>query len=238
MGEVRRRCTERGAERNMMGVAAYSAMFEMWRGRLAEAAELAEEAVERAEQLGGRHADVIPRIVRAAAAAYAGRHTQARADAEAVLEAARECGAPRMTEWPLMTLGFVEVSLGAYDAAAATLEPLLARFSEIPGTEIMTAWYLPDAVESLLALGRFEEAEPLIEALERDGRRLGRTWMLAAGARCRAMWWAARNDLNAAGAAADAVRGSPHPAAGGPAAASPAPREGRGSDSARSGHGV
>ena len=57
---------------------------------------------------------------------------------------------------------------------------------------------MPDAVEALTALGRADEAEPLVEALERNGRTLDRAWMLAAGARGRAMVLGARGDVEAA----------------------------------------
>ncbi|MDT5018630.1 MAG: hypothetical protein QOD39_4790, partial [Mycobacterium sp.] len=65
-------------------------------------------------------------------------------------------------------------------------------------TEIFAASFLPDAVEALTALDRTDEAEPLVDALERNGRRLNRAWMLAVGARCRAMVLAARGDVEAA----------------------------------------
>ncbi len=51
-------------------------------------------------------------------------------------------------------------------------------------------------------MGRLDEAESLIERLERNGRRLDRPWMLAMGARGRAMLLAARGDLDGANAAA------------------------------------
>ena len=38
----------------------------------------------------------------------------------------------------------------------------------------------------------------LIEELEQNGARLGRSWMLAVGARCRSMWLAATGDIAAA----------------------------------------
>jgi DNA-binding CsgD family transcriptional regulator len=50
----------------------------------------------------------------------------------------------------------------------------------------------------MTALGRADEAEPLVEALQRNGDRVDRAWMLAVGARCRAMMLAARGDVNAA----------------------------------------
>jgi DNA-binding CsgD family transcriptional regulator len=66
---------------------------------------------------------------------------------------------------------------------------------------------VPDAVESLIQLGRLSEAEPLIEALENNGCRLDRPWMLAVGARCRAMLLAARGDLTAATESVEAAMG-------------------------------
>ncbi len=68
--------------------------------------------------------------------------------------------------------------------------------------EIFAASFVPDAVEALVALGRVTEAEPLADALERNGQRMNRAWMSAVGARCRAMVFAAQGDLDAAVAAA------------------------------------
>src|SRR4051794_41904416 len=62
-----------------------------------------------------------------------------------------------------------------------------------------SAAFLPDLLEALVALGRVDEAEPLVDALERNGRRLDRAWMLAVGARGRAMGQAARGEGDAAG---------------------------------------
>jgi DNA-binding CsgD family transcriptional regulator len=57
-------------------------------------------------------------------------------------------------------------------------------------------------VESLVALGRAADAEPLIAALEANGARLDRPWMLAVGARCRAMMLSDGGELDAAEGAA------------------------------------
>jgi DNA-binding CsgD family transcriptional regulator len=196
MAAVRDRCVERGAENDMMAISGYSTLIEMWRGNFAEAAQLAEDTMERAEQVGGSR--TIALTVRAAVAAYAGREQDARADAEAALAIARECGSPRLAEWPTMSLGFLEVSLGRYAEALSTLQPMLDIFDDLPGSEIMTATFVPDAVEAMVALGHHADAEPLIEALEHDGARLDRPWMLAVGARCRSMWLAVHGDVEAA----------------------------------------
>jgi DNA-binding CsgD family transcriptional regulator len=198
MLSVHARCLERGADRNMMAVAGYSALIEMWSGNFAMAATLADEAVECAQQLGGGSVDIIGLSIRAAVYAHAGREIEALADADAALRAAEVCGAPRMAEWPLMAKGFIEVSLAQYEEALVTLAPLVSRLGVTPGTEIMTGWYLPNAAEAMVALNRFDDAVPLIEALERNGAALDRPWMLAAGARCRAMWLAAKGEVDAA----------------------------------------
>ncbi|MBB5161602.1 LuxR family transcriptional regulator [Mycobacterium sp. AZCC_0083] len=198
MRAVYERCVERGADRNVLVVAEYCALIEMWSGNLTEAAVMADAAIERAQQLGGGTVDVIGLSIRAAVHAHAGHGTEALADVDAALRAAQACGAPRMTEWPLMAKGFMEVSLGRYDDAVVTFAPMVSRLGIIPGTEIMSGWYLPNAAEAMVALSRLDEAEPLIEALERNGAEHDRPWMLAAGARCRALWLAANGDVDAA----------------------------------------
>jgi len=195
---VRNRYIERGANSHIMFIDLHSTLIDIWRADYASAALTAEDATERAEQLGGDHMAVIAQAARAAVAAYTGRERDARTDAHAAIEGANRCGSPRLADQPVMTLGFLDVSLGNYAEALTTLQPLIARFNTLPGTEIVTAAFIPDAVEAMIALGHISEAGPLIEALEHNGRRLDRPWMLAVGARCRSMWLAARGDVEAA----------------------------------------
>jgi DNA-binding CsgD family transcriptional regulator len=77
------------------------------------------------------------------------------------------------------------------------LAPLLSALDP-SATEIFVAAFIPDAVEAMIALDRLAQAEPLVEALERNGGRLDRAWMLAVGARCRAMLLAAQGDVEVA----------------------------------------
>lgn len=199
---VRNRCIERGQDGHLSFVDLHSALIDVWRGHLSDAAHTAKDAMERAEQLGGDHPFVIADSIGAVVAAYAGREQEARSHARAAIERAGRCGSPRLADQAVMSLGFLEASLGNNADALTTLQPLLARFSTGPGTEIVSAAFLPDAIEAMVSLGRLEDAEPLIDALERHGRRLDRAWMLATGARCRSMLLAARGDV--AGATARA----------------------------------
>ncbi|BBX04551.1 LuxR family transcriptional regulator [Mycolicibacterium moriokaense] len=207
MSIVRRRCMHRGAETDLVSVAYYTTLMEVWRGRYTAAAALADETVERAQQLGGDPLQVVGTTMRAVVSAHTGRETETRTTATSAIELAERCGAPRLADWASISLGFLEVSLGNHAAAITALTPLIARFHNMPGTEIVTAGYVPDAVEALVSLGRHTDAEPMINAIEVNGRWLDRPWMLAIGARCRSMWLAAQGDIaGALGVAETALR--------------------------------
>lgn len=201
MQELQQHSLDRGADRDLLALADLGTLVELWRGRMDEATAFAQDAVERAEQVGGNHSLSVALGVRATVRAYAGQVDSARADAEAALELARRCGTTRMTWWPLGVLSFLEVSLGNYSQALTTLEPLLADYRVTPGRELYSAWFVPDAVEALVAVGRGAEAEPLIEELAVAGRRLDRAWMLAVAGRCQGIVLAARGEVDEAVAA-------------------------------------
>ena len=203
MAAIRRRCIESGEENELIFVAVHSALVEIWRGDFAEAALIAEDTEERAAQLGGDVPMFVAMTIRASVAAFAGREEAARHDTREALTASELCGANLLVVWTLTTLGFLEASLGNAPGTLAAVGPLLSRLDAAPdATEIPAASFVPDAVEALVRLGRLDEAEPLAKALERNGARLERSWMVAVGARCRAMLLAARGDLDAAALAA------------------------------------
>ena len=199
MRSVWRECDELGAESDLIFLTVHRVMIHLWRGHLAEAALVAEDAMQRALQLGGDFPLFVALTARAACGAYAGSDVDARRDAIEAITASERCGSRRLQEWPLRTLAFIEVSIGNYEAAVAAVEPLLHRLrAALDGTEFVTAGFVPDVIEAMIALGRHAEAEPLIDAFERNGRRLNRTWMLAEGARGRAMLLAVQGNLAAA----------------------------------------
>jgi hypothetical protein len=73
--------------------------------------------------------------------------------------------------WPLVTLGFVEVSGGDYPAALRALEPLIAAAPAMGYGEPTAAPFAPDAAEALIAVGRNDEARALVTQLLDNGRR-------------------------------------------------------------------
>ncbi|MDT5323168.1 MAG: hypothetical protein QOF25_320, partial [Mycobacterium sp.] len=199
LASIRRRCIERGEENELMFVAVHSVLLEIWRGNFTDATLIGEDTMERALQLGGDVPLFVAMTIRAALATFAGRESEARRDTSEALAASQRCGANLLVVWTLTTLGFLEVSLGNYDSALIAVGPLLSHLDAAPNaTEIPAASFVPDAVEALIQLGRLADAEPVIDTLERNGARLDRAWMLAVGARCRAMLLAAQGDVDAA----------------------------------------
>jgi DNA-binding CsgD family transcriptional regulator/KaiC/GvpD/RAD55 family RecA-like ATPase len=198
MRALQQRVLDNGTEVDIIWAAVHLAAIAVWSGRYAEATEAAREAVQRAEQMGGRLALVTAWTAQGAAAAYTGRQAEARAAAKSAIDAAHEIGARQLAKEPTMGLGFLEVSLGNYVGALEVLSPLLDAFDPVHGVEIEEGGHLPDAIEALTSLGRVVDAEPLVDALERNGVDRDRPWMLVVGARGRAHLRAARGELEAA----------------------------------------
>jgi DNA-binding CsgD family transcriptional regulator len=199
MRAIQRRCFEEGEEGDLILVVFYIGLNTIWRGDFAEANLIAEDAMERALQLGADVPLFAALILRAWLDIFAGHEVQARQAIADALAASERSGSRRLAEWVITGLGFLEVSLGNWRDALDALQPLLATHHAVPdSTEIVAASFIPDAVEAYVEVGRMDEADALAETLQRNGRRLDRAWMLAVGARCRAMVLAARGDVEAA----------------------------------------
>ncbi len=196
--DISLRCEERGNELDVLWAAEQLTMIETSLGRYGDAARTAAEAVERARLIGGQLPMITARTAEANAAAHQGRLEDAREAAERAVEAATAARLGYLVRPPLISLAFALVSAGRYEEALKALQPLLKEFDPDHDTEIMAGGYLPDAVEALTATGRVAEAAPLVAALEVNGARLERPWMLAVGARCRALVLAASGDLEGA----------------------------------------
>jgi ATP/maltotriose-dependent transcriptional regulator MalT len=80
---------------------------------------------------------------------------------------------------------------------------LVAKLEHAGPAEPVPAFFLPDALEALISLGRLERAAAILERFEHSARRYDRAWALATAARCRGLLLAARGDLTGALAALD-----------------------------------
>lgn len=200
---LRRRCLDRGEESELMFGAFHLVVIQCWRGEFAAARALADDTMERALQLGTDVPRAIAEFTRSMVSAYAGDIDTARAAAATALAIFERGSCLAVTVWPLVTLGFVELSAGDHRAAAEVLGPLAAGAVAMGYGEPAAAPFGADAAEALIATGRLDEATALVDQLEAAGRRLDRAWALALGARCRCLLAAARGDLDEAAAAGE-----------------------------------
>lgn len=201
--EMRREFVETGDENGLNIVTFMSIVADVIYGAYAEAAVTARDALERAQQSGGDVALLAAQTVRATVAAHTGDVESTREAVDAALEVAERSASHVIALRARAQLAFAEVSLENYDAAWAALQPLVAALESRPAaTEIITAMFVPDAIETALATGRTAVAESLVTLMETNGRRVGRTWMLAVAARGRAMIDAANGDVASAVASA------------------------------------
>jgi DNA-binding CsgD family transcriptional regulator len=198
MRAVGQRMLDNGTEVDLIWAANRVAAIAVWSGRYPDAVEAAREAVQRAEQMGARLSLATAWTTQATVGAYTGRESETRVNATAAIDTSRAIGARELVKEPTRILGFLEVSLGNYGAALDVLQPMLDAFDPIHEVELEEGSHLPNAIEALTALGRVDEAEPLVDALERNGAERDRPWMLAVGARGRGLVLAARGELEAA----------------------------------------
>jgi DNA-binding CsgD family transcriptional regulator len=182
---------------------AYLAEVECRAGNWETAARHAQEAydidVESGRVLGQGHM-LFPRAL---VAALTGEVDAARSDAEEGLRQCLRNGDMLDASCHQAVLGFLELSLSNPTAAMERLEPVLAFLDETGSPEPGVIPCLPDAIEALVSLGRLDEAEALLDRLERQGRTSDRPWAIATAARGRGLLAAARGDLSAARSALD-----------------------------------
>ncbi len=199
MLSIQRDAVASGEEGELNFLSFHHFLIEHWLGNVSDAGLVADGITELAMQLGSELAHIAALTAHAWLAGHAGRESDCRQHVAAALAANQRSGTFRLTQWSIAALGFLEVSLANYSEALDVLQPLLSAFAGTTrATEIVSAVFVPDAVEALVGLGRWEEAAPMAETLLANGVRLDRPWMLAVGARCRAMVLAAGGDLTAA----------------------------------------
>jgi DNA-binding CsgD family transcriptional regulator len=202
LGRLRERILERGQESDLPFLLSTLAWAESWQGSLQAAAAHCGESLECAARVGGEPLRCWSLGFGAVQAAYAGERDLATARAEECRAVADRVGLHIAQRWAAWALALLALSQGDAKTAAAALEPLLPMFEEHGVPEPIVGFFLPDAIEALISLGRLQRAEHLLARFEEGARRLARGWALMAAGRCRALLQSARGDLSGAAATA------------------------------------
>jgi DNA-binding CsgD family transcriptional regulator len=195
---LRRQVLERGEESELTHVVSHLAWLECWRGDLESAAAFAEEGLRSAIELDSESLRGVALARSAVVHAYRGDEAATRAAAGEAVALLEQTGFRNGTIWALAGLGLLELSRGDFGAADRALRPAVEAVDPAGLREPIVAFYVPDAIEALIGIGDLERAEPLIEMLESNARRLARQWALAAAARCRGLIIASNGDLDPA----------------------------------------
>ncbi|MDG4663440.1 LuxR family transcriptional regulator [Mycobacterium sp. 236(2023)] len=196
---IRLECADRGHEADIQHVTLQKFIAQLWIGDYPAAESSLQDMAMRARLLDGELAQIAATAMRSALASVRGEVNVARDTAKEVTAAAERRGMQSIDDGVAGFLAAMEISLGNHQRALEAAGPSLfgGRIKPL-GTELVTSLCLPDGIEALIVLDRLEEATPFIELLETNGQRNDRPWMLAVGARCRAMWHAGRGDLDRA----------------------------------------
>jgi DNA-binding CsgD family transcriptional regulator len=198
MRALRLRMLEQGQDSELPMGTFHLTWLECWRGDLPAAARLADEALAVTEQVPGEAMRALALLARALPRSFAGDVDGARADIAASMEICERIGWRYAIAWGLNILGFVALSTGEVAEVRRILEPMVSLAEDIGIAEPMTAPFLPDAIEALVALGELDRAEALVVPFHDRATELDRVWALATALRCRALVFAARGDLGTA----------------------------------------
>jgi DNA-binding CsgD family transcriptional regulator len=198
--EIRGRADERGGEPSAAFIAAPTVMVECLAGDIAQAEAVRQEVLDRGLLEMGATGRAFGLLDAALIAAYSGEIEQAHAAAAESMELFERVGSRPLWHVPLMTLGFTDLSLGDYEAAATRLGSIAVE--RISGGLLEPtadcSFLYGDAAEALVGAGRIEEAEKIVSWLEERGAALDRVWAIRVGARCRALILAAHGEVEEA----------------------------------------
>jgi ATP/maltotriose-dependent transcriptional regulator MalT len=195
--------TEQGAETDLPFLLLHLVELETWAGNYGLAEDYADHGYRVALASGAVTATACMHAARALIRAYCGPFDEARAEADAAIDAGLRSGVYYPALLGSHAIGLVELATGNPSGAHAILSMVTQATA---GREMVDPGWLalrpiPGDIEALIRLGDLAAAEPLLASLEERARRLDRAWALAAAGRCRALLASARGDAEAANAA-------------------------------------
>ena len=195
---LRRSALADGDEHSMSYIVHHLARVECMAGNWEQAARYAEECHETMAQTGQEEERPYVLAIGALVSAHRGLVETARSATDEGLPLALRVGVLPAYFELLAVRGFLELSLGNAAEAHRFLGPLPQAVRKSGFGEPALFRFHGDAIETLLVLGRTEEATTLLAELEEQGTALQRVWALAVASRCRALLSAASGEIEQA----------------------------------------
>ena len=188
------RAGELGNETARSGLCFHLAQLECRAGDVKRAAGYTQEGHELAILTGNAQLVGILLNARALVAAHAGDPAATRALAEQAHAATAEAGDVFFAIHHRVVLGFIEASLADYAAVQRQLDGLPRLLKEMGVAEPGVFPFQGDALEALVALGKLDAAEQLVEDMAAKGGTLDRPRLLALAWRGRGLLHAAAGE--------------------------------------------
>jgi DNA-binding CsgD family transcriptional regulator len=197
LDRLRKEADERGDYASAPYILNYCARIDLRLGAWKNAERLAREALDLALQTGQEGEAVFTLSTCALIDAHFGRVVEAREQVKRGLASVDRTGMkPAQFEF-LATEAFVELSTGDAAAAHRILGPLAGSVAAAGYAEPSVFRFHGDAIETLVTLGRLEEAESMLTDWERHTTSVGGEWAMATCRRCRGRLLAARGHIAA-----------------------------------------
>ncbi len=187
----------RGEPHSQVDILFRTVLSECTVGRYDAALAHVEEGIEIAREIGARVFETILVAERALVYAHFGDEPATRRDTAAAnaLAAGGNPPAERIAAW---ASGVLALALGDPSTAHEQLGPLVASRVKAGVREPGEMPYATDEVEALIGLGRYDDADAMLDWYEGLARASGRTRALAACARGRGLLLTAKGELDAA----------------------------------------
>lgn len=190
------RCVERGAESDLWFVLTHLVLTALWSGDIQAAERYVGELTERAHMSGSGTQAALARAMSTVAAAWEGRIDEVRSQARDVLDELASSEFAGASLYLVAALGRFELSVGNPAEAIEYLGPTATALARSSMAEL--AMVYSDTAEALIALGRLDEASPLVERLTANGHQPGGDWAAALALHTQGLLSAARGELDEA----------------------------------------
>ncbi len=180
-------------------VLCYLAELECRAGRWLTAAEYAAEAMETVIESGQTATQShVALFNQAYAAAHLGQVERAQEMATDGSQRARANDDTFNANWNEAVLGFLALSHSDFEQAHEHLQPVVRYLDRMSPAEPGVIPCIPDEIETLVSLGRVDEADHVLGGFTGHARYEDRPWARATGSRCRGLIAGARGDPAAA----------------------------------------
>jgi DNA-binding CsgD family transcriptional regulator len=195
---IRQRAIDRADESDLAYFVGWLAWLETLAGDFDAARAYADEAALVATLTNSKSVLTSARAFGSIVSAHRGDIDRARRECDEAVLLAQQTAYVFTTVWIVAARCLIELSVDNPSGAWRAAEPLARYWETHRISEPVGLWFLPDALEAIIALGELDRAEALLDSFQRCAESLDRTWGMATAERCRGLLCAARGDQTGA----------------------------------------